>query len=760
MPSGSELRKCFVNHFALTIRANAVFQYSVSFLPELDSTRARRRMVEQHGDILGPGWLYDGAAIAFSPLQLGDGSDFSLESTYQNRTYEIHLHQTNQMAGQAVPLQVYGLLFREILRGLGLLAMGGKHYQPSKAITEGLKQHQMQLWPGFYTSVENTMAGSVLCVDVAHKVIRTGSILSMMDQSMERGGRKAVERDLIGQIVITRYDHRTYRIDGIEWDLTPLSTFDRSGTPCTFIQYYQEHHNTKINDRKQPLLLHTDRRSNRTVLLIPELCNMTGLTDEMRKDFKVMKDLARHTMVAPATRQQTVQQFAQTVNQSQAVQEKLIEWNVQVKTTPAMVAARLLPEVTIHMGSDVKKANRGEWQVKTLSEPVSIPSWLVIYPSRVSAEVAKFLRAVQDIARGLGISLAGMKEEKINEDSPDLYERAIKKHYENRELRVIVCVLMKNFSHSYARIKQVCSLPSDYAIPTQCVRSKTLRNDKSLQSICSKIVQQMNCKLGGDLWHVQIPLSGTMIVGIDVCHDTQSNRGVGKRSVVGFCASTNDKYTKYFSTVKFQGVGQEIVEQLAECFEEALENYRQLNGGYPEQVIVYRDGVGDGQFKWVLDSEMPQIKRVMNQKQPSMKLTVIIVQKRIHLRMFDYTPDHKKGQPTPDRHPHARNVPSGTVMDRGCVSASSYDFYLVNQNVRENCGTVTPTHYHVLVDEINLPPLHLQRLTFCLGHLYYNWSGAIRVPAPCQYAHKIAFLVGQAIHGVPDEKLRNLLYFL
>jgi len=31
-------------------------------------------------------------------------------------------------------------------------------------------------------------------------------------------------------------------------------------------------------------------------------------------------------------------------------------------------------------------------------------------------------------------------------------------------------------------------------------------------------------------------------------------------------------------------------------------------------------------------------------------------------------------------------------------------------------------------------------LTFNLCFYYFNWSGAIKVPAPCMYAHKIAEL--------------------
>lgn len=32
----------------------------------------------------------------------------------------------------------------------------------------------------------------------------------------------------------------------------------------------------------------------------------------------------------------------------------------------------------------------------------------------------------------------------------------------------------------------------------------------------------------------------------------------------------------------------------------------------------------------------------------------------------------------------------------------------------------------------------LEDLTYALCYTYSNWSGSIKVPAPCQYAHKIA----------------------
>ena len=87
-----------------------------------------------------------------------------------------------------------------------------------------------------------------------------------------------------------------------------------------------------------------------------------------------------------------------------------------------------------------------------------------------------------------------------------------------------------------------------------------------------------------------------------------------------------------------------------------------------------------------------------------------------------------------------------------------YDFFLVSQSVRQ--GTVNPTSYNVVRDTSGLKPEHLQKLTYKLTHLYYNWPGTVRVPAPCQYAHKLALLVGDSLHKMPSGGLDDLLYYL
>jgi aubergine-like protein len=89
-----------------------------------------------------------------------------------------------------------------------------------------------------------------------------------------------------------------------------------------------------------------------------------------------------------------------------------------------------------------------------------------------------------------------------------------------------------------------------------------------------------------------------------------------------------------------------------------------------------------------------------------------------------------------------KNPPQGALIDQQVVenqdNLKDYDFYLVPQNSTQGC--ILPTHYYVAHNDSPLEKSVIEKLTFDLCHYYFNWAGAIKVPAPCMYAHKIAEL--------------------
>lgn len=235
-----------------------------------------------------------------------------------------------------------------------------------------------------------------------------------------------------------------------------------------------------------------------------------------------------------------------------------------------------------------------------------------------------------------------------------------------------------------------------------------------------------------------------MICGIDTYHDSATKHG----SVCAFIATSNPIYTKFFSRATIQETHQELSSNLSITVKSACEHYKKMNNAYPEKLIIYRDGISDGQLSMVKEHEIPQIEKAFSMIDANYKptLCVIIVKKRGNTRFFAV-----QGR-------NLTNPPCGSVMDTVVTRSEWFDFYLISQCVTQ--GTVNPTHFNIIHDTIGMKAEHYQKLSFKLTHMYYNWPGTIRVPATCQYAHKLAFLVGQSLHKEHHSSLCDKLFYL
>jgi aubergine-like protein len=256
---------------------------------------------------------------------------------------------------------------------------------------------------------------------------------------------------------------------------------------------------------------------------------------------------------------------------------------------------------------------------------------------------------------------------------------------------------------------------------------------------------QVNAKLKGEPWAVKIPLGKIMILGFDVYH-CPDRKG---ESVGALVATDNKNCTKYFSTVSFHRDKSELSTYLCTDVLKSLIAYKETNRALPTRILLFRDGVGEGQIEYVRTHEVEQVKLAIrrfykeNGCQDPVRLGFVIVTKKINTRFV-----------VPDRARWTSPIP-GTVLDNTVTLPERYEFFLVSQTVRQ--GTVSPTNYHVVHDDCGLSADQLQIMAYKLCHLYFNWSGTVAVPAPCQYAHKLAYITGMAL---ADECPPNLQYNL
>jgi len=208
-------------------------------------------------------------------------------------------------------------------------------------------------------------------------------------------------------------------------------------------------------------------------------------------------------------------------------------------------------------------------------------------------------------------------------------------------------------------------------------------------------------------------------------------------------ASMNKEMTKYFSIVNAHENGNES-DYIATNISKAAKQYLKLNKVLPKNIIIYRDAISRNEPE-VINREITEIQKELKKLYGVLdewRLVFVIVTKRLNVRLFQ----------------NNDNPPTGTVIDNFITNPIKYDFFLVSQQVR--VGTLNPTSYSIVYDNSSLNPDQMQRLTYKLTHMYFNNANTVRVPAPCHYAQKLAFLVSKFLHEIPNSELQNKLYFL
>ena len=105
-------------------------------------------------------------------------------------------------------------------------------------------------------------------------------------------------------------------------------------------------------------------------------------------------------------------------------------------------------------------------------------------------------------------------------------------------------------------------------IPSQIILSGTISKGKNLRSIVNKILIQICAKVGGEPWAIDnLPCcqAPTMLCGIDYF----TKQGKDTKNILGFAATFNKTFTKYFSLSKSNTNGGNLIGQ---CVEEAMDN--------------------------------------------------------------------------------------------------------------------------------------------------------------------------------------------
>uniref|UniRef100_A0A673SZT2 Piwi-like protein 2 n=1 Tax=Suricata suricatta TaxID=37032 RepID=A0A673SZT2_SURSU len=711
-----------LNLIKIQCHNEAVYQYHVTFSPNVECKSMRFGMLKDHQAVTGNVTAFDGS-ILYLPIKL---QKQVLELKSQRKTDSAEISIKIQLTKILEPcsdlcIPFYNVVFRRVMKLLDMKLVGRNFYDPSSAMV--LQQHRLQIWPGYAASIRRTDGGLFLLADVSHKVIRNDSVLDVMHamyQQNKENFQDECTKLLVGNIVITRYNNRTYRIDDVDWNKTPKDSFTMSdGKEITFLEYYSKNYGITVKEEDQPLLIHRprERQNNQgmllkgEILLLPELSFMTGIPEKMKKDFRAMKDLTQQINLSPKQHHNALECLLQRISKNEAASNELARWGLCLQKDVHKIEGRVLPMERINLRNTSFITSQELTWIKEVTRELSILTvpmhfWALFYPKRAMDQARELVNMLEKIAGPIGMRISPPAWVELKDDRIETYVRTIQSMLgAEGKIQMVVCIIMGTRDDLYGAIKKLCCV--QVPVPSQVINVRTIGQPTRLRSVAQKILLQINCKLGGELWGVDIPLKQLMVIGMDVYHDPSR----GMRSVVGFVASINLTLTKWYSRVVFQMPHQEIVDSLKLCLVGSLKKFYEVNHCLPEKIVVYRDGVSDGQLKTVANYEIPQLQKcfeAFENYQP--KMVVFVVQKKISTNLYLAATEHFV-TPSP-----------GTVVDH----------------------TITSCEW----------------LTFKLCHMYWNWPGTIRVPAPCKYAHKLAFLSGQILHHEPAIQLCENLFFL
>lgn len=507
-----------------------VHRYRVDFEPEVEARVVRRGMLGDQKSIFGGAYIFDGGNDVMSTADLGDEPKtiHAVRKTDQAQI-TITIKKTGGIPwGSTEMLRVYNTQMRRNLSHLKYMLVGRHYFNPNEGRMP-LEQWKLEIWQGINTAINVHDGGTMMVADSVNKIIRADTVYDILHECLgkDRANFKDVaRRELTGAIVLTQYNNKTYKIDEIDFDKNPLHEFEKKGSKVSFKDYYKAQYNIVIKDDKQPLISCKpsikDRRGTEPqgpILLIPELCAMTGLTDSLKADFNLKKEMTQRTQLVPNKRIGELYKFLKNMNSNEKVKEEMASWKLAYDDNLVRFSGRTLPCEKILMQGEADTAGAAfnqktgdfskEIRGKKMRQPINFAAWTIICTQRDRQIVDEFSQTLHKVLGPLGCSMQKPTVMAIENDRVGTFMEACKRI---RDQQMVVVIVPNNNKDRYDTIKKVfcCEQP----VASQVVVFRTLSKKQMMMSVCTKVGIQMAVKLGAEAWGLKIPVRNS----VHTCH--------------------------------------------------------------------------------------------------------------------------------------------------------------------------------------------------------------------------------------------------
>ncbi|KAG2788481.1 Protein argonaute [Phytophthora cactorum] len=538
------------------------------------------------------------------------------------------------------------------------------------------------------------------------------------------------------EVVPTHRKDRKRAIFGISAQPANETIQTIKGESMSVADYFNKRYNINLRYPNLPLVNVGSKRPGKENWLPIELCEVApGQRCANINDLDTA-EIIRQTSQPPRARQETIiDQVRQAGFENDPY---LAAFGMKVEQRLETTEARVMDPPDVQYANVSERPSGGQWNLrdKRFVEGATMRNWGVVISANVGErDVQGFIRNLVDMAGKSGLTIEDSNPHMVHMDQyrgaqvEELMKMCFKElEARNRGPPQLIMVIKQDKSvGSYSDIKRMSD--TVLGIPSQCIVSQNVRSAKP--QYCANVCLKINMKLSGKNSILREPLplvstAPTIIIGADVEHPRS---GMGSRPSIASVVASLDRYSaKYVARVAAQKASSDI-QLLPHLLRDLFLAYYQSTNRKPEHVIYYRDGVSEGQYYDILQTEMRALRKAfkMISEGYNPPVTFIIVNKRHHMRAFPANPRDadRKG-----------NVVPGTVIDTGIVDSHRFDFFLYGHSGIQ--GTSVPCHYTVLHDENKMSAEDVQRLTYHLGYTFARCTRSVSFATPAYYAHLAA----------------------
>ncbi|EKM51081.1 uncharacterized protein PHACADRAFT_165707 [Phanerochaete carnosa HHB-10118-sp] len=438
----------------------------------------------------------------------------------------------------------------------------------------------------------------------------------------------------------------------------------------------------------------------------------------------------------------------------------LISFGISVSSEMTVVPGRVLPPPKVTYRSGQPVVRDGGWNLVGVkfTQGGDMSNWAVLlvnegrrseFQSPQDPRLQRFLQGFSNMCQTSGMIVGQgppliMQTERLPREDPgrrrgvELIRKALLAGLNPARKPSFVLVLLST-TDIYPGLKRLCDM--QLGLATVCMQLEKATREQRQDQYFANVALKVNIKLGG-INHLLAPDSmrwlttkKTMLVGIDVTHPSPTSLK-GTPSITAVVASVDDKFVHFPAGLALQRNrninkdAEEMVEGLVKLLVDRLTLYKKKMNALPERILVYRDGVSEGQYKLSLEKELPQIleacKRLStaDRKTPYRPtISVIVCGKRHHARL---------NATQSDQATRNGNTLPGTVVDKGITDIYNHDFYLQAHSGLQ--GTVKSTHYIVIYDENGITADQIQTGTNNASYMYARATKAVSLVPPAYYA--------------------------